>query len=296
MWYLRCGVSRFYPILGGGSAFMIDLRDSLIPVITYLLKHNISILFLDYKSNLIGDLHSNSNPFYSSNLHKSQYILDNNKKLELSKMIIKEKINNQNKILTSLNQNLISQKIIDQLETSISIKNIIALEAGSTKEYWKGIKNCLSSEWNFIARTQRVRNYAHPLNAKDKFNSLLNYSYALLVGELTRTSYGIGFDIYESFMHKKKRGLRGFVYDTIEMFRFIAEDSCLNLSKNTDLLKKGFYKDKEGTFYLTDEFLPVVIDMFYNEFFKKLNYKNKTHTYSSFINLKLKEIANIMLE
>ena len=29
MWYLRCGVSRFYPILGGGSAFMIDLRDSL---------------------------------------------------------------------------------------------------------------------------------------------------------------------------------------------------------------------------------------------------------------------------
>jgi CRISPR-associated protein Cas1 len=56
-------------------------------------------------------------------------------------------------------------------------------------------------------------------NTTDVINSILNYGYPVLSGEITKQIVGIGLDPYCSFYHKNHESFQSLAYDLIESFR-----------------------------------------------------------------------------
>ena len=54
-------------------------------------------------------------------------------------------------------------------------------------------------------------------------NSLLNYGYTVLAGEITKFVNGLGLDAYFGFYHKNHTSFQALVYDLIEPFRPLVE-------------------------------------------------------------------------
>jgi len=216
--------------------------------ITFLIENKIFVLFLDRYGNLKSELHPIIYPFRASDIKKNQYLMNDSMKMHLSKEIIKGKIKKQKEFLEGLEENWNIDSFLEKIEQSATKKRVLGIEAGVTKQYWERYKKYINPDYEFRERTGRKKGLSHPKNAKDKFNSLLNFSYSLLAGEITRACYGTGFDVYKGFFHKEEMGFKPFVYDVIEPFRFLSERACLSLSFDKDLLRKGFYKDREGSF------------------------------------------------
>jgi len=162
-------------------------------------------------------------------LRKKQYkISDNYGGVQISKEIIKSKMNNQYYTLKTLNKNKknldVNQlkneiknniKILEKLEItedSEIIKNKIrGIEGITSVKYWKAISILLSDEINFKTRDQKPSN--------DVVNSMLNYGYAILASEITKIILIENLDPYCGFLHSDLNKRKSLTYDLIEEFR-----------------------------------------------------------------------------
>lgn len=161
-------------------------------------------------------------------LKKEQYKLSENQMgLKISKELIKSKMKNQKATLTTLNKNkqlkivynhrLKIDEIINQLdELNLQGNNqdvrmkLMGLEGKASNEYWKGVKHFVPPEIGFTARTKKPT---------DLLNSMLNYGYAILASEITKTILVNGLDPYCGFLHFDMDKRTSLTFDLIEPFR-----------------------------------------------------------------------------
>lgn len=96
----------------------------------------------------------------------------------------------------------------------------MAFEAKAAKEYWKGYAFVAEFHgWPFKGRTKRP--------AKDGTNSLLNYGYAILEGQVLAAVTITGLDIYAGFLHADRSGRTSLLQDIKEEFRQVLVDEAL---------------------------------------------------------------------
>lgn len=93
---------------------------------------------------------------------------------------------------------------------------LMALEANAAKRYWLGARAVVPAEYGWEARTGR--------GATDPINSLLNYGYGILYGQVERVLTLAGLDPYAGFIHADRPGKPSLVLDVIEEFRQVAVD------------------------------------------------------------------------
>lgn len=100
---------------------------------------------------------------------------------------------------------------VDDAEVSYIRNQLMGLEGNASKCYWEGIGEIIPKEFGFVGRSGRF--------AKDPLNSMLNYGYALLEGEVWRAIHFAGLDPYGGFLHVDRPGKPSMVLDLIEEFR-----------------------------------------------------------------------------
>ncbi len=168
-------------------------------------------------------------------LRRRQYeALDNNKGLHIAQQIVLKNIKNR---ITSLSKwerqySIGLQAHITQIKSFLKkppeLKSpleecrnqLMAFEAKAAKEYWQGF--ALVAEfhyWPFKGRTKRP--------AKDGTNSLLNYGYAILEGQVLAAVTITGLDIYAGFLHADRSGRTSLLQDIKEEFRQVLVDEAL---------------------------------------------------------------------
>ena len=83
-------------------------------------------------------------------------------------------------------------------------------EGKASYEYWSGIKLLVPPAIGFEQRNQKPT---------DILNSILNYGYAILAGEITKSILLNGLDPYCGFLHFDRDNRTSLTYDLIEDFR-----------------------------------------------------------------------------
>ena len=93
---------------------------------------------------------------------------------------------------------------------------LLAAEGNAARVYWQAVSEVLPEQYAWPGRQGR--------GARDAVNSLLNYGYGILYGQVERALVLAGLDPYAGFVHVDRPGKPSLVLDLIEEFRQVAVD------------------------------------------------------------------------
>ena len=235
-------------------------------------------------------------------LKKEQYKLSENKTgLEISKELIIAKMKNQKATLTTLNKNKQIKRVfnhrlkidecINQLESmsltgdnqSVRMK-IMGLEGKASNEYWKSVKYFLPNEIEFSSRTKKPT---------DLLNSMLNYGYAILASEISKSILVNGLDPYCGFLHFDMDKRSSLAFDLIEPFRNQIVDKTLFGLINRKQVTLDDLDKRNNTLKLKARKL--IVERILAKLYSTITYSGETLSYADLIENQSKNLVNSLL-
>lgn len=132
------------------------------------------------------------------------------------------------------------KRLADQALAAPTIASLLGLEGAAARIYFGAFAGMLRADrslpgecFSFDGRNRRP--------PRDAVNCLLSYLYALLVKDLTATTFAVGFDPYLGFYHRPRFGRPALALDLAEEFRpLIAESVTVNVINNGEVSEKSF--------------------------------------------------------
>lgn len=236
-------------------------------------------------------------------LKKQQYMLSENKMgLQISKELIKSKMKNQKATLTTLNRSRQLKKVynhrlkidecISQLE-ELKLKGsnedvrmkIMGLEGKASNEYWSGVKYFIPSDIGFDSRTKKPT---------DLLNSMLNYGYAILASEITKSILVNGLDPYCGFLHFDMYGRTSLTFDLIEPFRQqIVDKTVIGLINRKQVTAEDLDK-RNNTIKL--EARKLIVEKILAKVYSTITYNDESVSYSDLIRRQSENLVNVLLD
>ena len=263
-------------------------------------ENNIKLIAVNPRGQLTYTLESPD--WENVKVRKEQYKLSENKKgLQISKELIISKIKNQKATLTTLNKNKqlkrvlnhrqkISECINQILDLNIYGNNdelrmkIMGIEGKASNEYWNGVKYFIPKEIGFESRTKKPT---------DLLNSMLNYGYAILASEITKSILTHGLDPYCGFLHFDRYGRTSLTFDLIEPFRQqIVDKTAISLINRKQISADDLDK-KNNTIKL--EARKIIAGKILDKIYSTITYDGKIVSYSDLIQKQCDEIVKVLL-
>ncbi|MFQ3568777.1 MAG: CRISPR-associated endonuclease Cas1 [Aggregatilineales bacterium] len=115
---------------------------------------------------------------------------------------------------------------------------LMGYEGAAAAAYWHAADRLVPERYGWPGREGR--------GAVDPVNSLLNYGYGMLYGEVERAIIMAGLDPYAGFLHADRPGKPSLVLDLIEEFRQIVVDRLV-----FGLIARGYHVKLDDTGLLT---------------------------------------------
>jgi len=234
-----------------------------------------------------------STPGRATQIRRKQYLnQDSQLAFQISKEIVKGKLVEQKKLLSSLKKNrktpteALKQSIhnlqstlaqVDSLQFTEEFKQaLLGLEGFAAAEYFKAISSILPTRYTFNQRSRKP--------ARDEFNAILNYVYGYAYSDIEKIVILSGLDPNAGIYHADTYGKPTLVFDIIELFRARVDRLVIKMftkkivreswfeSKNTTA-DPEMYLSKEGRrniikHYVTEESRPIQKDTW--EYCRKL--------------------------
>lgn len=200
------------------------------------LKYGISFFFLKNNFEVYTSISAKSEGNYI--LKMKQYNLSDTDSLEISKKLIENKINNQLRLLKSIDKNVSEEKINSIKAKVRKCKNsqeLMGIEGNISREFFGVYFNSL--DW--LRRSPRTKT--------DIPNFLLDIGYTLLFNFMDSLLRIYGFDTYKGFYHKLFFQRKSLPCDVIEPFRCII-DKQLRKSWNLGQIDSSDFKVIAGKY------------------------------------------------
>lgn len=208
--------------------------------INWLVVHNISVVFLNWKGNVLAQLLPEA-PI-SNELRVAQYqaYLDDDKRLQIARAIIEKKERRQQEFLASLGKNypVRAPVVLPFSQSRLADMDYLRNhEARYAVEYFKQIQKVSNGlGFEFRGRTTTEHNQKAP----DFVNALMNYSYALLQTYVRRATNAIGLDNSIPFVHEMGQS-RALVYDLMELWRTNSDYAVIQTLKQLNAKDKNHF-------------------------------------------------------
>ena len=263
-------------------------------------QNNIKLIAINPRGQLTYTLESPD--WRNVTLRKQQYQLSENKLgLEISKELIKCKMKNQKATLTTLNKNKQLKRVfnyrskIDEIikqidELSLNGDNekqrikIMGLEGKASNEYWMCVKYFIPKEIEFRNRTKQPT---------DLLNSMLNYGYAILASEITKSILVNGLDPYCGFLHFDMDRRTSLTFDLIEPFRQqIVDKTVISLINRKQITNDDLDK-RNNTIKL--EARKLIVSKILGKIFSTITYNDETVSYADLIRKQSKNLVDTLL-
>nr|WP_295722092.1 CRISPR-associated endonuclease Cas1 [uncultured Methanobrevibacter sp.] len=269
--------------------------------LTLISKNNIKLISFDYFGRLNYILESPDRR--NVKLKKYQYQLsENSKGIRIAKELIKSKMLNQKSTLTTLNKrkkideiNVLKNKITKEIKEIDSLKltnnhenikmKIMGCEGKASYEYWSGIKLLIPPNIGFEQRIQKPT---------DLLNSMLNYGYAILASEITKSILLNGLDPYCGFLHFDRDNRTSLTYDLIEDFRQqIVDKTVINLINKKQITVTDL--DKRNNSIKLDK-RKVIVSKIMDKINSTINYNGEELTYKDIMNKQTSNLVKTILD
>lgn len=217
---------------------------------------------------------------------------------DVVKEIIKAKIKNQTGLLTLVektrNNTDFSNVIItikkaaagiDKLKGTIEdIRNkLLGIEGFSSQNYW----TALTKVFPFKERQQE---------AKDAFNSMLNYGYGILYSEVEKACIIAGLDPYLGFMHTDRYGKPSMVLDLIEDFRQPIVDRAIMTIFSRKQVGKNDIEESGNTLMLSRSGKGKVVEAVLSRLHSESKYNDKMLSLQAIILEQARQIVRVLLD
>ncbi|AJW71030.1 CRISPR-associated endonuclease Cas1 [Nitrosopumilus adriaticus] len=230
--------------------------------LSLLSQNNRNIILLDNHGKPVSFCHSMMDSLTATKYRMAQYDTFRNpeKCKYLRKQIISAKQQSQLKLLR-----LIGSDITELPEK----------ENASARKYWLEFAKFIPEKYNFQSRNQsHIRSSKN--NATDIINALLNYGYSVLAGEISKFVCGFGLDPYFGFMHKTHTGFQPLVYDIIEPFRWLVDNSVYTIANNKEkrnrIKLKEYSYTKDGTIVIEYALIKRFLELLERQFSKEIKF------------------------
>jgi len=286
-------------LLSKGAAISTD-------AIILAVKNNIDILVFEYDGTPIGRFW-HSRPGSTSKIRKKQLEASMNEiglrwvvswlgsktgnQADLLKRLKKNRANKAEQIQVHINSiEDLRKKILNTTSNKVSDVDgtLRGLEGTSGRIYFQALNELLPERYQFAGRSFRP--------AKDPFNTFLNYAYGILYSRVEKTLTIAGLDPFVGFMHRDDYNTKSLVFDFIEPYRIIAEETVFKLfsakkvnDKHCDKITNGLSLNADGKNLLVQHFFK-----FFDE--DKIRHKNRNQTRSNAMQLDAHNFANRLIK
>lgn len=175
-----------------------------------------------------------------------------------------------------------------------SPKHLLGVEGSAARVYFQSFPLMLTpqarKEWPFTGRNRRP--------PRDAMNSLLSFTYALLVKDAFNAVVAVGLDPYVGVYHGTKYGRPALALDLAEEFRPLLADSVVLRLVNNDAIRRDQFEQRDGGVFLTDKGRTTVIEAYESRLQQKVVHPgfNRTVPYRSVIALQARLLARSFLE
>jgi CRISPR-associated protein Cas1 len=286
-------------LLSKGAAISTD-------AIILAVINNIDILVFEYDGTPIGRFW-HSRPGSTSKIRKKQLEASMNEiglkwvvswlgsktgnQADLLKRLKKNRANKAEQIQVHINSiEDLRKKILNTTSKKVSDVDgtLRGLEGTSGRIYFQALNELLPERYQFAGRSFRP--------AKDPFNTFLNYAYGILYSRVEKTLTIAGLDPFVGFMHRDDYNTKSLVFDFIEPYRIIAEETVFKLfsakkvnDKHCDKITNGLSLNADGKNLLVQHFFK-----FFDE--DKIRHKNRNQTRSNAMQLDAHNFANQLIK
>ena len=191
-----------------------------------------------------------------------QHVASHEGRLGLAREFIIAKIHNQSVLLRrSESDNLVLPQL-RQIEKQVANANrwqdVLGLEGEAASLYFSQFGHLVKPEkrvdWPWIARMRRP--------APDELNSLLDFTYTLLLSNCVRALISCGLDPHAGFLHSSKRNKPALALDLMEEFRAPIADSVVQTVINNGEISVGGFSHALESVRMTDETRKTVIQAY----------------------------------
>ena len=220
-----------------------------------LTEKNIQLLITDTYGNPVSYMSHIMDSTTSTKYRMGQYDTFRNKaKVEhLQRKVSKDKLDSQLRLLKRIESSPESiaklSKYRSSIERLFTTRDFLTLESRVGHIYFNEYTRHFHSDYEFVSRHDMGLRMTNR-HAGDIVNSLLNYGYTVLAGEITKFVNGLGLDAYFGFYHKNHTSFQALVYDLIEPFRPLVEYAVFKFCQRNQMRypkKREYAHTKDGT-------------------------------------------------
>ena len=220
-----------------------------------LTENNVQLLITDTYGNPISYMSHIMDSDTSTKYRMGQYdtFRDSKKKEHLMRKVSIDKLDAQIRLLKRIEADPETiaklSKYRSSVESLFTKRHFLTLESRVGHIYFNEYTRHFHSDYEFVSRHGMGLRMTNQ-NAGDIVNSLLNYGFTVLAGEITKFVNGLGLDAYFGFYHKTHHSFQALVYDLIEPFRPLVEYAVFKFcqrNQNKYPKKREYAHTKDGT-------------------------------------------------
>lgn len=268
------------------------------------MENNIDIIFLDEFGDPFGRVWHSKLGSTTLIRRKQLEIANDERGLNLAKEWVSIKMNHQIEFLKRLKNSRPQKeealedyiltledirKKIDQLEGPIDEKrgNMMGLEGAAGRTYFDALSFIMPERFKFNGRSR--------MPAKDEFNCLLNYGYGILYSMVEKACIIAGLDPYVGIIHADHYNKKSLVFDLIEMFRYLVDETVVYMFSQRKVKKEYFDEIKNGL-TLNKEGKAALIQELNVTFEKSIRYRGRNIKNRDIIQFECHRIANQLIK
>jgi CRISPR-associated protein Cas1 len=160
-------------------------------------------------------------------------------------------------------------------------QELMGVEGRAAQRYWSAVKAVLPEKYGFSGRIGR--------GATDPINSVLNYGYGILYGQIERCLVLAGLDPFAGFLHVDRPGKPSLTLDFIEEFRPVVVDRTI-----FGLANKNVAFDQDEDHRLTVETRRMLAEKINERLEGEATYEGKRHPIHSIIQMQARHVATFL--
>ena len=178
---------------------------------------------------------------------------------------------------------------LEKLTGSVDEKRatMMGLEGVAGRFYFEALSYIMPDRFKFEGRSRSP--------AKNEFNCLLNYGYGVLYSMVEKACIIAGLDPYVGFVHTDNYNKKSLVFDLIEPFRVLVDETVVYLFSKRQVKKEYFDKIRNGL-TLNQDGKAVLIEALNKTLEKSVRYKGRNIKNKNIIQFECHRIANGLIK
>lgn len=257
-----------------------------------LMEKGIDVSYFSYSGKYLGHAAAEASKNIFLRFQQYGFYLDENKRLEMAKVIVRNKIENQMAVIRGHrweNGGHDWKRDLSQMENyqralcdKASPNEVLGVEGICSNIYFGAFGQMLRCDFQFHGRNRRP--------PKDPVNVMISLAYTFLTKEMCSALDAESFETYLGFLHGIRYGRKSLALDMIEEFRQPVVDRFVLLLFNKHMVGKYDFEfpDEGGVVLNEDGFRK-----FCTEYERWLNGRNSASGEKSFRNRIREQVAKL---